>query len=306
MKTENALTDTISPHTCLKASGSETITNSRVGLVMGFFAASVGCGTRDSAAARMLQLVLTSSILASCAEGSAARPGQPPSPYREQVLADQPVGYWRLDEASGHVAFDQSTNHNDGVIAKGVTTGYPGAIPTDMDAAMFFDGISAEVSVPSSASLEIAGGSVTLEAWVKYIGLQGTQVTIIGKGTAGVQTEYGLVLVDGVPGYQSVVERYLASSGSLVPGVWTHVAVTVAANEVGTFYVNGVGAGTFPASNGHVVTRAHQPVTIANEAGIPSRFVGGIDDAAIYAYALTAQQISRHVALAWQKARSTS
>jgi uncharacterized repeat protein (TIGR01451 family) len=41
--------------------------------------------------------------------------------YAAQILADQPLGYWRLDETSGTVAADASGNGHDGTISAGVS-----------------------------------------------------------------------------------------------------------------------------------------------------------------------------------------
>src|SRR2546426_1498950 len=48
--------------------------------------------------------------------------------YSAQVLADNPVSYWRLDEASGTTAADQQGS-NAGTITGGVTLNQPGVIP---------------------------------------------------------------------------------------------------------------------------------------------------------------------------------
>jgi hypothetical protein len=241
-------------------------------------------------------LIATIGIAFGSCDGTPQPPKQAPSSYRDQILADHPAGYWRLDELSGTVAFS-ATNAPHGTISNGVTLGYSGAT-ADGDTAMFFDGRSGQVVVPSAPSLEMKKGSVTLEVWVKYIGEQRGQVTLLGKGAAGVQTEYALVLVAGVPGYQSVVERYLSAAPALKPGVWTHLAVTVADNAVGTFYMNGSNVGTFSEKTGHIVTSSTNPATVANLARASEFFVGGIDEPAIYSYPLTADQLARHFKLA--------
>jgi hypothetical protein len=248
-------------------------------------------------------LVTFGVALGACSEKPPQPPVQGPSPYRLQVLADKPAGYWRLDEESGAVAFDQTTNANQGAIRSGVTQKYAGATAGDGDTAMFFDGVSGQVAVPSSPSLQMPFGTVTLEAWVKPAGLQRGAIFLLGKGTAGVQTEYGFMLMDGVPAYQSVVERYVASAPPLQPGSWTHLAVTIANNEAGTFYVNGKEAGTFSAKTGHIVTSSTQPVMIGNEAAASMRFVGAIDEPAIYPSVLTAEQLALHVTLAAKASR---
>jgi hypothetical protein len=257
---------------------------------------------RSTARVRGALSIVMCSAITSCGGGSSQPPRQGPSAYRRQILADHPEGYWRLDEKTGTVAFDQSANVNSGRIAEGVLLDFAGATRGDGDAAMFFGGTTGEIVVPTSPSLRLEKGSVTLEAWIKYQGQTGV-VTILGKGRWGAQTEYGLILVDGVPGYQSVAERYM-SKGSLTPDVWTHVAVTIENYAVGTIYVGGTVAATFKSATTYTVSRSNQPVTIAGQAGAPARFFGGIDEPAIYSYPLTAAQLAAHVALATGKSRS--
>ena len=48
--------------------------------------------------------------------------------YASTILADRPVGYWRLGESSGLVARDSSGNGFDGAYQGGVTLDTPGAL----------------------------------------------------------------------------------------------------------------------------------------------------------------------------------
>jgi hypothetical protein len=47
--------------------------------------------------------------------------------YRSDVLADNPVGYWRLGETSGTTATDETANNHSGTYQNGVTLGAAGA-----------------------------------------------------------------------------------------------------------------------------------------------------------------------------------
>ena len=246
-------------------------------------------------------ILFTASVVACWAcSGSALPPAQGPSAYRTQVLADQPVGYWRLDEPSGSVAFDQTMNANHGKISRGITLKYPGTSGDDKDTAMQFDGINGELVVPASPSLQMPARSITIEAWVKPLEIQPDNAVILAKGTTGVQTEYGLELVNGIPAYQSVVELYVSQMPPLPARVWSHIAVSVLNNSMGTFYLNGKVADTFQARTGHLVTSSTQPVTIGNEAKASTHFFGAIDEVVIYPYTLTAEQLAKHYSLATQ------
>ncbi|HET9437495.1 MAG TPA: hypothetical protein VFO64_04785, partial [Gaiellaceae bacterium] len=61
--------------------------------------------------------------------GSGAAPAST-STYRGEVLADGPAGYWRLGEASGTAAADE-TGTNEGTYQNGVTLGQAGVLLAD-------------------------------------------------------------------------------------------------------------------------------------------------------------------------------
>src|SRR2546429_9253319 len=75
---------------------------------------------------KALLLLLIGAALSGCAVPStAATPTAPPS-YRASVLADHPVAYWRLSEATGAGMAGASGNGNDGAYAGAVTLAPPG------------------------------------------------------------------------------------------------------------------------------------------------------------------------------------
>lgn len=65
--------------------------------------------------------------------------------YRAAVLADQPVAYWRLDDTD-MIARDQ-LGTNAGTYSGGCTLSVPGAITSDSDTAVGFDGTTCEVDL---------------------------------------------------------------------------------------------------------------------------------------------------------------
>src|SRR5438876_92825 len=70
--------------------------------------------------------------------------------YSTTILADSPLGYWRLgDLQTSLVAVDASGNGRDGIYTRGVVNEVPGAIVSDTDTAATFDGMTASVSVPA-------------------------------------------------------------------------------------------------------------------------------------------------------------
>ena len=93
--------------------------------------------------------------------------GAVPPSYRTEVLADNPSGYWRLGEASGTVAFDETANHLNGAYKNGVGLGMPGAVATDTNTAAFFDGGNDRVEWTDLPGLDPRTNDFTIEGWVK-------------------------------------------------------------------------------------------------------------------------------------------
>lgn len=103
------------------------------------------------------------------------------------LLAQAPVGYWRLDEVVGLVAKDSSGFARDGAIAGGVTLGTLGALPGDpTSAAMFFNGIDGKVTVPFNAAFSSA--AVTLGAWLWFSSNPAGNAAIIANANVGLST----------------------------------------------------------------------------------------------------------------------
>jgi len=112
---------------------------------------------------RALLLPVIGVVLSGCgAATTAATPTASPS-YKASVLADHPVAYWRLDEATGTVMADASGNGNDGTYAGAFTLGRPGALARDDDSAVGFDPAGAAM-VSSSASFQV--NTVSIEIWI--------------------------------------------------------------------------------------------------------------------------------------------
>lgn len=97
------------------------------------------------------------------------------------------VGDWRFDEGSGLVAADSSGLGNNGALSGGATW-VPGVVG---GAALSFDGLTGQVRVPNSTSLEPA--QVTVAAWVRRTGSPGAFKYVVSKGGAGcISSSYGL------------------------------------------------------------------------------------------------------------------
>jgi len=93
--------------------------------------------------------------------------------YSSVVLAKGPVGYWRLGEATGPTAVDASGNSYDGTYLGNPTLGDPGAIASDPDTAVSFNGFASrdyiEIADPLSEvfSQPTSGLGLTVEVWMR-------------------------------------------------------------------------------------------------------------------------------------------
>ena len=211
--------------------------------------------------------------------------------YSDEVLADNPVGYWRFEETSGAVAADSSGNGNDANIVGGVTLGADGALGVTGDRAMEFDGATGHIQLPGTWG--DGWTELTIEAWVY------TEQPITGDfqsvvsghnpsafahfqlhsgGNSGVYTNAGFVATPIVPATPT--------------GQWRHVAITSRSGE-SIVYVDGQQLGS---ANG----AAYSSITASGNVSIGLGHAGGrwfhgrIDEVAIYDTALPAERIELH------------
>jgi hypothetical protein len=110
--------------------------------------------------------------------------------YRQIVMGDHPLAYWRLDETKGTIAHDSSGHHYDGVIGSHVKVGAPGLI-ADAPASMEFSGADQsrgpqDVRVPGRHAFELSD-ALSVEAWiypydVALYGQNNGEITIVAYG----------------------------------------------------------------------------------------------------------------------------
>lgn len=102
----------------------------------------------------------------------------PGDPYRAAILREPGLlGYWRLAETEGTIAYDSAPGARGGVYNEGPTLGEQGALAAKQpgDTAVLFDGVEelAEIAVGTAAALDpgapdrlLPPMSFSLEAWV--------------------------------------------------------------------------------------------------------------------------------------------
>jgi large repetitive protein len=219
--------------------------------------------------------------------------------YHDAVMADVPVGYWRLDEASGAAALDQTANNDRGTYTGGITLGVPGGLISDPDKAARFSG-SGRIGFgnPASGIFNFGTSDFTVEAWVRTT--LNTKDPIASKfaGTGA----YWQIQVTNEAGFEGRVRaRY--SDGSAVnqaygppirvdDGNWHMVDVVFARGSGVTIYVDGYTSSVTPGAVPGSVNNTG-PFEVAHLEGYPY-YVGDVDEVALYRSALTPPRIQTH------------
>jgi RHS repeat-associated protein len=227
--------------------------------------------------------------------GFVPQPPQLPS-FRDNVLANQPVGYWRLGDAAGATAARDSSGSNLDGSYLGATPGVAGALPNDSDTAAHFSAATSttDVNVPNNAALNFGSGDFSVEAWVKTT--VNAERAIISKSDN--TSPNWLVTVTDDTGYVGRVRFAFVLSGvthtaygpnvRVDDGNWHHVVVSEARSFGTRIYVDGVEAATADATSVSISNTA--PLRIGAAGGYPA-FLGDIDEAAVYKSALTGDQV---------------
>lgn len=124
--------------------------------------------------------------------------------YSDIILADNPIAYWKLDEASGTIAADSSGNGHHGTYNGGVLLRDRRLIYQENPVAYFPDSYSF-VDIPSHPSLDIGSSPYwTVEAVVsRKNNVGGHAGTVVGKRNSNTAMGYLDNFLLCVDGYQS-------------------------------------------------------------------------------------------------------
>jgi hypothetical protein len=235
------------------------------------------------------------------------------SPYAQAVLADHPLGYWRLDETNGLVAHDY-VGGNHGVYTNALL-GQPGPKFIDAHPAVVFGALATSNSYVGGIPIDFSttgNAEFSVEAWVAA-GPQTSDAGIITKGYSGGGEQFTLDTGSdsGNPGhaFRFFVRNqsgtpYRASSSIAPDGKWHHlVGVCDQSNGVVKLYIDGVtnATGAIPSGSGllssaSAVTFGAKQLSASSSYNL--QFAGTNEEFALYNYALSAAQVRNHFAAA--------
>jgi len=208
------------------------------------------------------------------------------------------VALWHLNEGGGSTVSDSSGNGNTGTLINGTTW-----VDGKFGKALSFDGVNDYVEVANSASLDLTGNEITMEAWVYgSFPTNYKRYVVINKYKRS------------VGGYGLIIYRHSSPSGNaraylntdtgrsegFCIGVvsqnnWTHIAFTWNSPN-GSLYINGVKKSDCEL-NGSIASYSDRALWIGKRGGASSAdvyFNGIIDEVAIYNRALSASEIKNH------------
>jgi hypothetical protein len=258
----------------------------------------------------------------------------PTSPYPVAVLSNNPIAYWRLDEADdglidgnpGVIAHDYVGGHN--ASYNNANLGLPGYNPLkDPDTAAEFgvfstsNSYAGEIGESSYAPVDFAtpaGGNAefSVEAWVNSTNAnQVGGAGIVAKGFGGGGEQFDLDLFGNA--FRFFVRDAAGnvhgptSTNIATVGQWYHVvAVWDGANGAAHLYVNGVdsadttgvapGVGLLSATTTNNALPGSALVSIGARTSSQAtnnfnlQFQGTIDDVAIYNFVLSSNQVAAH------------
>lgn len=212
------------------------------------------------------------------------------SAYSAEVLADSPVGYWKLDETSGTSAADSSGSAFNGTYTGGVTLNQAAALKGGQGAASF-DGTDDRISGIGSPTALAIRGDATVEFWFFPTATPAvTGYIVYGLDPYAVSYNSQNKLVWAQTPASGVA--YNLSAGPYALNSWRHVAVTRKRGYV-RIYVNGALAAEGQAS---VDPAANFAFAIAANSVGASLFAGRIAHVAVYNTALPSERVAAHYA----------
>lgn len=222
---------------------------------------------------------------------AASESAAPVRSYRDEVLADNPLAYWRLGESEATPAADE-VGTSPGVYLGIITFGTAGAIVGDTNTAVLLDGNGAHVNIGDRFAFTQTP-SFSLEAWVKPEFLDDNFRRIFSREMekGGVRSGYFVAASMDDTSF-SVYQSTDIGGPPLAIGVYSHVVATSNGSSL-RLYING-----------ELVAEEAAPITVqATESELrlgrkssssSNSFSGAIDEVAVYGHALSASRVLAH------------
>ena len=236
--------------------------------------------------------------------------------YQTAVVAQNPVGYWRLDETVQppalpiHAAnLGKLGTAGEGLYILDVVRGQPGALQGSADTSCRFSNpgwvvtyLGSHIDVANNSALN-PSGPFSVELWANPASQASdlfAPVCSLDAGENNGSSREGFIVyydgattnwnfrIGGTNGYAGTI-----SGGTATPGVWSHIVAAYNGSSM-SLYVNGQQVASAAVTSGQFVPNSTQPFRIGATT-IPNRtFDGWIDEVAFYGLALDGDTIKEH------------
>ncbi len=237
--------------------------------------------------------------------------------YSSLVLSDGPAEYLRLDEPAKNIVANSGSAgavlnatyvNTTNILAGPQPPAFAGFEPTNLGT--YFNGLNSYIELENPAVLNFSG-AITLEAWIRPDALPGSFGDIIAHGVNDTGNAEMMMRLDGNDSYEvgswdgisGHGTSASAPAGDVGNGNWVHLVGTYDGSNW-NLYRNGVlaasaadGTGSLPVNNANWAIGARG--RWKNGPGFPTsgqdrQFTGGIDEVAIYNYALSSNRVAVH------------
>lgn len=205
------------------------------------------------------------------------------------------VGHWKLDEISGSVAEDSTSNENNGtVVGTAIETGILG------NARVFFSGSSDRVEVGDLSLYDFGNNEFTLSTWISTTDTPANNLGIIAKrDDTSNNNSYSLTLdSNGFIDFSassdgSTNSSQVSTSNPVNDGQWHLVTITRSAQDY-NLYIDGTLVDTNTSGISNIFSGV-APFSIGNYSESLSwdrAFDGYIDDVKVFNYELTPEEVN--------------
>lgn len=208
------------------------------------------------------------------------------------------IGYWKLDEASGTVAADSSSNSNNGTMLNGLSGA--NAVNGVVNRALQFGGNEV---INTNADTLIHG--LTEMTWCAWYNLNDTDEDhiLIGDGTNGINSVLLFMNREGLDSdgnpAENVLEFYVwgaprTNGANMIFNEWGHVCGVFSGSEFLRLYVNGELADENTSGIPSDIPSINRPLCIGARDNCNLSYANGlIDDVRIYNRALSAAEVAK-------------
>ncbi|TXH09714.1 MAG: LamG domain-containing protein [Spirochaetes bacterium] len=223
------------------------------------------------------------------------------TPNHEQTYLDEhPIIYYRLGETSGTTAIDSSGNNRHGTYSGAYSLGQPPAIAStlpDPDKSFYTPNLGG-VILPSAQFPLLHTNQLTVSAWIYPESITGVR-HIMSKMNAEMTdnaTNWAWGFRTNAAKLELVVRNTSTQTSTttanyIVLNTWQHVAVVYNGSNI-YFYYNGALVDTKSGSQ-LISSTCTADFKVGLNSQTTTNFMGGIDEAAVFDYPMSAQKVRK-------------